>query len=64
MMRHARALAQLRHLYEQMLVLGAVRDTEAAARGLLGPAIAALEAIDRCCKCSHLPEACCCEVQP
>lgn len=36
------AIAQLRHLYAQMIE-GHVRDTGAAARGLLGPAIAELE---------------------
>ncbi len=35
-------LAQLRHLYAQM-VNGHVTDTAGAARGLLGPAIARLE---------------------
>jgi hypothetical protein len=36
------ALAQLRHLYDQML-RGYVKDTAEAARGLLGPAIERLE---------------------
>lgn len=36
------AIAQLRHLYKQM-VCGDVKDTKQAAHGLLGPAIAALE---------------------
>lgn len=36
------ALAQLRHLYAQMLA-GEVIDTAEAARGLLGPAIERLE---------------------
>ncbi len=36
------ALAQLRHLYAQMLS-GDVRDTAEAARGLLGPAIERIE---------------------
>lgn len=36
------ALAQLRHLYDQM-VNGHVKDCPEAARGLLGPAIAGLE---------------------
>jgi hypothetical protein len=36
------ALAQLRHLYQQMLD-GAVHNTAEAARGLLGPALEALE---------------------
>ena len=39
---HAHALAQLRHLYAQMLG-GQVRDCAQAARGLLGPAIEMLE---------------------
>lgn len=39
-------LAQLRHLYEQM-VNGRVTDTADAARGLLGPAIARFEDIER-----------------
>ena len=36
------AIAQLRHLYEQ-LSHGRIRDQAEVARGLLGPAIAALE---------------------
>lgn len=36
------ALAQLRHLYKQM-VAGEVRDTRVAAQGLLGPALECLE---------------------
>lgn len=36
------AIAQLRHLYKQMIA-GEVRDTAQAARGLLGPAIVKLE---------------------
>jgi hypothetical protein len=36
-------LANLRHLYAQMLVPGSVVDTASAARGLLGPAIEAME---------------------
>lgn len=36
------AIAQLRHLYSQM-ISGDVKDTAEAARGLLGPAIEALE---------------------
>lgn len=42
-MTRAFAIAQLRHLYEQLL-RGAVGDQAQAARGLLGPAIEALEA--------------------
>lgn len=38
----ARRLADLRHLYQQMLD-GQVKDTAEAARGLLGPAIEELE---------------------
>ena len=42
----AGAIAQLRHLYAQMLG-GRVRDTAEAARGLLGPAIERLERLER-----------------
>lgn len=53
--RYRFALRNLRHLYEQMLAPGAVRDTESAARGLLGPAIEMLEtecdALDEVAEC-------------
>ena len=41
----ASALRNLRHLYEQMLVAGIVRDTKLAATGLLGPAIEWIESV-------------------
>lgn len=42
-----RALRNLRHLYEQMIVPGRVTDTKSAALGLLGPAIVAVEVAQR-----------------
>lgn len=49
------ALAQLRHLYAQMLN-GSVKDLPEAARGLLGPAIAALEADERLAASEAIPK--------
>jgi hypothetical protein len=45
-MKHSTAIAQLRHLYQQMMG-GHVSDTIGAAEGLLGPAIEALEESQR-----------------
>lgn len=41
------ALRNLRHLYEQMIVEGRVRNQKSAAEGLLSPAIAAIENVHR-----------------